>query len=172
MLIFKNVLSVGVFELCGKTVHREGPCFLADSQSRFQWPSCVSQWHGAAMRHAWEGASSSLTSYSRFLIFSGLYELRRCRQMQCWYYWTRVNQGCTHAHSHTHSHTRTQWQSCASFSFNHARGSSQTFILTVLTRPHKHVLMQHLWHLPTSTEFLFLYVARCSSQTKMSQCRY
>lgn len=90
VLIFKNYIGDSFksqrskrlwgFEFCGWTVHRKGLCFLADRQSRFQWPPCVSQWHGAAMRHAWEGTYSSLTSYSRFLIFAGLYEV----QQQTW----------------------------------------------------------------------------------------
>lgn len=63
-----------IFQFCGWTLHNEGLHFLADSPQRFQWPSCVSQWHGTVAWQACKGTSSPLTSYSWFLIFSGLHK--------------------------------------------------------------------------------------------------
>lgn len=118
-----------VFEFCGWTVHREGPCFLADSQSRFRWPSCVSQWHGASVWHAWDGASSSLTSYSRFLIFSGLYEswlLVLLDQSESQGSWSRTH---THTRAHSLSHVHRSVLIISSVQVI-------TFLLTLFTNMH------------------------------------
>lgn len=89
------------FVFCGWTVRRKGPCFLADSRWRFRWPLCVSQWHGTVAWHACEGTSSSLTSYSWFLIFSGLKTQRWDEAVGI------LRQGYITRHADTHTLTHT-----------------------------------------------------------------
>ena len=86
------------FQFCGWTVHREGPCFLADSHQRFQWPLCVSQWHGTVAWHACKGTSRPLTSYSWFLIFSGLHKIQLSDKAV-----GIIRQGWITRHTHTHA---------------------------------------------------------------------
>lgn len=100
VLLCRNIRPICVkCEISGWT----GLCFLTDWQQRFQWPSCVSQWHGTVAWHACKGTSSPLTSYSRFLIFSGLHKIqtRLCVLID-----KGESQGTwTHKHTHAHEHT-------------------------------------------------------------------
>lgn len=99
-----------IFQFCGWTVHREGPCFLADSHQRFQWPLCVSQWHGTVAWHACKGTSSPLTSYSWFLIFSGLHKIQLSDKAE-----GIIRQGWITRHTHTHTQNHSQQLLCSIF---------------------------------------------------------